>query len=481
MCGMDDTIWLSAREQRRLLEAREISARELMGWTYDQIERVNPTLNALVNLLPREAALTLADAADAATAAGAGAGALHGLPIAPKDAQDVTGFPTTFGFAPYRDRVATADSPLIARQRAAGALLIGKSNMPEFGLGSHTFNAVFGRTSNPYDTGRSAGGSSGGAATALASGMLTVTDGSDMGGSLRNPASFCNVVGLRPSIGRLPVEAGYGWLGRLATSGPMARTVADAAWLLSVQAGPHGADPLTLTEPGAAFRADLATNAAGLRIAVTEDLGRLPVDAEVRAVCRAAGDVFESLGAQVSEAHPDLSGAMDVFQTQRAAVLAATGRALDESLPDWRTHAKDTAVWNIEKGFELETAALLESEMRRTALYRRVARFFEDHDALVLPAAQVPPFDAELEWVPEIAGQTLDTYIDWMAVCCEISVTGLPAISVPGGFTEAGLPVGLQIVGPPRGDFQLLQIAHAFEQATRHGERRPDLDRLARG
>ena len=232
---MEELNWLSARTQVDLIKSRQVSAVELMNCTYDQIERLNPALNALVNLLPREAAVALASAADARDPQNCGP--LHGLPMAPKDLLDLQGFPTTAGFVPYADRIAQDDSVLIARQRSAGALAIGKSNVPEFGLGSHTFNALFGATHNPYDLEKTPGGSSGGAAAALASGMLSVADGSDMGGSLRNPASFCNVVGFRPSIGRVPPKQGFGWFGRLSTAGAMARSVADAALLFSVQAG----------------------------------------------------------------------------------------------------------------------------------------------------------------------------------------------------------------------------------------------------
>ncbi len=470
---MDELNWLNATTQVDLLKSRQVSAVELMSCCYDQIERCNPQINALVNVLPREKALDLAAASDECKTENQGP--LHGLPIAPKDMLDAEGLPTTFGFVPYADRIARSDSTLIARQRAAGAIVIGKSNMPEFGLGSHTFNALFGATRNPYDLDKTPGGSSGGAAAALASGMLSITDGSDMGGSLRNPASFCNVIGFRPSIGRVPDDRGFGWFGRLATAGPMARTVADAALLFSVQAGPSPDDPLTLPEDGARFRESLAVDLAGMKFGVTSDLGLVPVDSEVASIVESAASVFADLGCTLTRECPDFSDAMDIFQTQRAASLAVTGRILEQTLPDWRAHAKDTAIWNIERGFALTADEVIRSELRRTELYRRVSRFFEQHDALLLPAAQVPPFDSSLDWIREINGQPMPTYIDWMTVCCAISVTGLPAISVPAGFTESGLPVGLQIVGKPRGDFELLQIAHAFEAATHFGMTRPEV------
>jgi amidase len=473
---MKDLLWSGARAQRQALIEGEISAVELMIAHYDQIEALNPEINAIVNLLPREKALALAAQSDRELR-DADPGVLHGLPMAPKDLSDTAGFPTTFGFVPYAQRNAPADCELVARQRRAGAIMIGKTNVPEFGLGSHTFNALFGATRNPYNPARTAGGSSGGAAAALASGMLSIADGSDMGGSLRNPAAFCNVVGFRPSIGRVPDERSFGWFGRLATAGPMARNVADAAWLFSVQAGPFAADPMSIDEPGSSFRESLTTGAsAGLRgrtIAVSEDLDLVPVDPEVRQALRNAARELEALGARVEPVCPDLSRAMQVFQVQRAASLAVTGRTLDLTVPNWRDHAKDTAIWNIEQGFALTAEDLLEAETARTVIYRDVVKFFERYDALLLPSAQVPPFAIDTDWVREIEGQPMATYIDWMTVCCAISVTGLPAISVPGGFTGDGLPIGVQMVGGPRRDWQLLQLAFAFEQATGHARQRP--------
>jgi amidase len=473
MTQMEDLLWQSARETAQLIRDGNVSAVEVMNAHYNQIEALNPMLNAIVNLLPRERALALAAHADKAISAGTRVGSLHGIPMAPKDMIDVQGFPTTQGFVPFADRVAASDCELVARQRQAGALMIGKTNLPEFALGSHTFNELFGITRNPYDHSRTAGGSSGGAAAALASGMLSIADGSDMGGSLRNPAAFCNVVGLRPSIGRVPDERGFGWLGRLATAGPMARSVRDMAWLFSVQAGPFPGDPLTLPEPGSVFRDIPEIDLSGKRVAMTEDLNLVPVDSEVRHAVQAAARTLETLGAQVEVACPDLSEAMAVFQTLRAANLAVTGRTLDRSVPDWRSHAKDTAIWNIEKGFALTAEEIIDAELNHTRIFREVSSFFDNFDLLVLPSAQIPPFPVEMHWVDEIEGQTLDTYIDWMTVCCAISVTGLPALSIPGGFTADGLPIGVQFVAGPRQDLALLAMAQCFEQATGFGARRP--------
>lgn len=462
----------TATQLRELLRTRAISARELMQATYRRINAHNRRLNALVNLLHEDEALKLADDADRRIKAGEDS-PLLGLPMAPKDMEDVQGFPTTMGFQPWKDRLASVDGLIASRMRSAGALFIGKSNVPEFGLGSHTFNTLFGHTRNPWNVTRTPGGSSGGAAVALATGMLPIADGSDMGGSLRNPASFCNVVGFRPSIGRVPDDGrASGWFSRLDTRGPMGRTVADAALLLSVQAGACGEDPLSIHESGDSFLSLQPADARGLRIAWSADLG-LPTDPEVRKVMNTVPATLRALGCHVEQEQPDLSGAMDVFNTQRAAHLSHLGRSLDRAVPDWRAHAKDTAVWNIELGLALSAEEMLRSEVERTRIYRRIARFFDDFDAFCIPAAQVPPFDASLDWVHEIDGITMPTYLDWMRVCCMISITGLPCISVPAGFTEDGLPVGVQIVGRPQGDRALLELAMAFEGGCPLHERHP--------
>jgi len=444
-----------------------------MNEIYDRIEAINPVVNALVNLLSREDALQLAEAADAVPIAERGV--LHGLPMAPKDAVMVRGFPTTLGFRPYAERIAQEDDLTATRLRAAGAVFIGHSNMPEFGLGSHTFNSLFGATLNPYDVSKTPGGSSGGAAVALATHMLPLADGSDMGGSLRNPASFCNVVGFRPSMGRMPNSKGFGWYGRLSTTGPMGRTVADTTLLMSVMAGPHTSDPLTLPESGEYFLDGLVPqdNLTSLKVAYSPNLHGLPVDPAVAEVVRGAADTFSNLGCAVVETAPDLSRAMDVFQTQRAAGLSLLGILLDTSVKDWKSFTKDTAIWNIEQGRRLSAQQIINTEVLRNQIYTDAVAFMDDFDILILPAAQVPAFDATLDWVREINGQTLETYIDWMTVCCAITVTGFPAVSVPSGFTKDGLPVGLQIVGRPRGDLALLRIAHAYEAATEHHKRKP--------
>ena len=459
----------------RDLQRGTVSAVDVMRETYRRIEALNPELNALVALLPEADALLLAEAADRVPHADRGP--LHGLPMCPKDAVEVEGFATTWGFVPWAENFPKADDGLAARMRGAGALFIGRSNMPEFGLGSNTFNSLYGRTKNPYDLDRTPGGSSGGAAAALASGMLPFADGSDMGGSLRNPASFCNVVGFRPSMGRMPNNKGFGWFGRLGITGPMARTVADTALLFSVQAGPDANDPITLPEPGETYldaivpREDLS----GLKIGFAPKLHGIAIDGEVMTVMQAAADQCANLGADIIELGPNLSEAMQVFHVQRAAGLATLGDSLDRTIPDWKDHAKETAIWNIEKGQTLTSQEILDSELTRNRIYAETVRYFSEVDALLLPAAQVPPFLSDIEWIEEIEGQKMNTYIDWMEICCAITVTGCPAISVPGGFTTSGLPVGLQIVGPPRADLGVLKIAHTFEAATEHYKTAPAL------
>jgi len=470
-------LWDDALTLCRDLQRGSTSAVDLMRNVYARVQAINPTVNALVNLLDEQEALALAAAADQVPIAERGP--LHGLPMAPKDAVAVRGFPTTWGFKPFASRIEEHDSTLAKRMREAGAIFIGHSNMPEFGLGSNTFNALFGATLNPYDISKSAGGSSGGAAVALATDMLPLADGSDMGGSLRNPASFCNVVGFRPSIGRTPISRGFGWYGRLVTAGPMAKTVADTSLLMSILAGPDAADPLTLPESGDYFLDALVPAQVDanqpIKVAISEDLGTLPIDSRVRSVIQSAAGVFSDLGAQVSQDHPNLTGAMEVFQTQRAAGLRTLGRSLDMAIPNWRDDAKDTAIWNIERGFALTADELLHAEQLRTKIYADTAAFFQHYDVLALPAAQVPPFAIEQAWVSEIDGINLETYIDWMAVCCMITVTGLPTLSVPAGFTPAGLPIGVQLVGKPRGDLELLKIAHAFERSTQFYKQRPSI------
>ena len=464
-----DICFSSAVELVERIRRRDVSAGEVMAAFLAQIERVNPLVNAIPTLLP-ERAEAGAEAADRALAAGEAVGPLHGLPVAIKDLVPTRGIRTTFGSPIYADHVPDQDEIIVERLRAAGAVVIGKTNTPEFGAGSQTFNPVFGKTRNPYALDRTCGGSSGGAAVALACGMLPIADGSDLGGSLRNPASFCNVVGFRTSPGRVPHWPSEDIWEPLSVQGPMARDTADAALLLSAIAGPDPRVPIAIDEPGERFRAPLGRDFAGTRVAWSPDLGQYEVEPEVVEVCERSLSALNDLGCTVEPAHPDLSDADEIFQVLRAWKTAA-GREADYR--EYKDRLKDTVIWNIERGLPLSGLEIANAIAKRSALYQRACEFFETYEYLVLPAVQVLPFSIDAPWVREINGKTMETYIDWMGLCYAITVTGHPAISVPCGFSREGLPVGLQIVGRHHHDFAVLQLAHAFEQATGHGKRRP--------
>jgi len=464
--------FLTAREMARMIRTKELSARECMEAHLKQIERVNPQVNAIVTMISPDDALEKAAKADEALARGEDTGPLHGLPVAHKDLTVTKGMRTTFGSRVFKDFVPEEDALIVERFKNAGAVTIGKTNTPEFGAGSQTFNEVFGKTHNPYDTTKTCGGSSGGAAVSLACGMQPVADGSDLGGSLRNPASFCNVVGFRPSPGRVPVWPSQAAWYPLAVQGPMARTVDDIALILSAIAGPDPRSPIAIEEPGAVFTRPLDRDFAGVRIAWSPDVGGLPVDTRVMDVLNGQRATFEALGCRVDEAFPDFSDADEIFQVWRA---WRYDLMYSELLPEHRDAMKDTVVWNIEKGMSLTGPEIGAAEKKRTALYHRVREFMTTYDFIVMPVSQVPPFDIDQPYITEINGIPMDTYIDWMRSCYYISTVGNPAISVPCGFTDEGLPVGVQIVGRHHDDFGVLQLARAFEQATSVGMRRPPL------
>ena len=466
---------LPATELARRIRAKEVSAREALSAHLDRIARVNPSVNAIVTLVADQA-MERARLADDALARGAAVGPLHGLPIAHKDLQITKGIRTTFGSPLYESFVPAEDSLLADRIRRAGAILVGKTNTPEFGAGSQTFNPVFGATRNPYDTTKTCGGSSGGAAVALACGMLPLADGSDMGGSLRNPASFCGVVGLRPSLGRVPTwPARLPW-SPLSVDGPMARNVPDVALFLSAIAGPDSRAPIALGESGSRFAGRLDRDLDGVRVAWWKDLGGVPFEATVARVVNDQRALFESLGCIVEDAEPDFTGADEAFKTLRAVAFAAGYREL---LASERSRLKDTIRWELERAGRLTANDVAKAEVLRTDLYQRMRQFFERHEFFVLPTVQVPPFDVEQPYPTEVTGVTMDTYIDWMKSCYFISVAGNPTISVPCGYTADRLPIGLQIVARHHDDWGLLQIAHAFEQAIRpaiaRGPKRPAL------
>ncbi len=470
---MTDTAlcYLTATELALKIRSGEISAVETMESHLTQIEKVNPQVNAIVTLVP-ELALEQARKADEKLAQGGKLGPLHGLPVAHKDLVQTKGIRTTFGSPIFQDFVPEQDALLVERIRNAGGISLGKTNTPEFGAGSQTFNQVFGVTKNPYDLSKTCGGSSGGAAVSVACRMLPFADGSDLGGSLRNPTNFCNVVGFRPSVGRVPSWPNESGWNSFAVDGPIARTVEDCALLLSVLAGPDARSPICLPESGAVFQQSLDRNLKGIRIAWSTDLGGLPVDSRVTETLEKQREVFEDLGCIVEECFPDFTDADEIFKTFRAWYFELKLASL---LPEHREKMKETVIWNIESGMKLSGPELGRAEVKRTALFHRVQEFMQNYDFLALPVSQVPPFSLEQEYVSEINGMKMETYLDWMRSCYYITVTGQPAISVPSGFTVDGLPVGLQLVGRPQDDLGVLQLAHAFEKATGFYNKVPDL------
>ncbi len=463
-----DIPFTPARQLARLLHARRISATEVMRAFIERIERTNPKVNAIVTFLP-EQALKEAQALDRRKTAKP---LLAGLPIAYKDLVATKGIRTTLGSLVYKDNAPKEDALLVERLKAAGAITLGKTNTPEFGAGSNTFNRVFGATRNPYDLSKTAGGSSGGAAAAVSCGMLPFADGSDLAASLRNPGNYCNVVGFRPTPGRVPTYPAVNAWDTQPVIGPIARTVEDAAFLLSAMAGPDRRAPVSIAEPGSIFAKPLKRSFKKVRVAWTPDFGGLPVEPEVTAVLEAQRKVFTSLGCIVEEACPDFTGATEAFETLRAVSFAMRFAPL---LKTHRSELKDTVIWNIEYGIGLDGAKIARAESLRTELYQRLRAFLEKYEFLLAPVNQLPPFPVETEYPTEIAGVKMTNYLDWMKSCYYITITSHPAISVPAGFTPDGLPVGLQIVGRYRDDFGVLQLARAFEAETRVFGRRPKM------
>lgn len=454
----------SARDQAAAVRRREISARELLELHLARIAERNPELNAIVSL-DEERARAGAAAADERLASGADIGPLHGLPFAFKDTHDVAGWRTTYGSPLLAENVPERDELIVERIRAAGVVVLGRTNVPEFAAGSHTFNPVFGLTRNPVDPTRSAGGSSGGAACALAAGMVPLAEGSDMGGSLRNPASFCGVVGLRPSLGRVPEWPTDNLWETTSVGGPMARDVGDLALLLSVIAGPDPRSPVALGDPGLTFAPPLTGTLAGLRVALSVDLGgAFEVDHEVAAVVASAADVLTAGGAVLSDAHPVLTEAEDTFRTLRAWRFQA---ALGDLLREHPDAFKPALAENVRAGEHLTGADVARAHRQRTALSERAREFFTAYDVLVLPAAQVPPFPADQEYPTQINGRPMTSYLDWMRAAYFITVTGCPAIALPFGHTADGLPVGVQVVAAHGRDRFLLEVASALELAVR--------------
>jgi len=463
----ESLVFRSARQLASDIQARTLSAREVMQAHLDQIAAVNPKVNAIVSLLDPDQALALADEADRT---GSHPGRpLHGLPIAFKDLEDAVGFPNTSGSPLFRDFYPEHDSVIVERLRAAGVIPIGKTNVPEFGLGSHTYNPVFGPTRNPWNPDRTAGGSSGGAAVALATGMLPLADGSDMGGSLRNPGNFNNVVGFRPSPGLVPkCPSAAPWL-PLSVKGPLARSVDDLGFFLSAMAGFDARDQLSYESEASAFADPLVMNTKGLRIAWCPDLGGLPVEPAVRDVVNGARPAFEAIGCDIDEAVPDLTDADRIFKDLRA--FSLTGMA--PLVAEHREQFKPEAIWNIESGLALSAEAVQRAMADQAALFERVGNFMATYDAFVCVVNQVSPFPVNTPWPKQVDGVEMETYIDWMKSAYFVTVTRLPAISIPAGFTPDGLPVGIQIVGRYRGDLALLKLAKAVETALALPATRP--------
>jgi len=455
----------------RLIRTKKLSAREALAEHVKQIERVNEKVNAIVTFVPEVAAVAAAKA-DEMQARNETLGPLHGLPVAHKDLFETKSIRTTFGSLLYQFNFPKEDDIVVERMARAGAITIGKTNTPEFGAGSQTFNKVFGVTHNPYDLSKTCGGSSGGAAVALACGFVPVASGSDTGGSLRNPAAFCNVVGFRPSIGRVPnPKAAFAW-STLTTSGCLGRSVADLALALSTIAGPDSHSPLSIDEPGERFARPLDRAFKGVRVAWFKDLGGTPFDARVRTVVDGHRKTFESLGCIVEQAEPSFAPAEIAFRILRAWNSANT---YGERLRANPNAFKDTLKGEIEEGLRLTGNDVARAEVAHGQLWRRFQTFLEKYEYFVLPTTQLPPFDINTPYPTEIADVQFDNYIDWMKSCWYISATGNPAASVPAGFTPEGLPVGVQIVGRNKQDFSVLQIAHAFEQATGFGKKRPSI------
>lgn len=464
-----DVCWMTATEMASLIKRKKLSSREAIEAHLKQIERVNPKVNAVVTLAA-EQAMAAAQRADDALAKKQPTGPLHGLPVAHKDLVETAGIRTTFGSPIYKDNVPAEDALIVERLKNAGAITIGKTNTPEFGAGSQTFNRVFGATHNPYDLTKTCGGSSGGAAVGLACGMFPLADGSDTGGSLRNPAAWNGIVGFRVAPGRVPSKAkGDAW-STLSVSGPMARTVRDVALMLSAIAGPDPRSPIAINEPGSRFAANLDRNFKGTRVAWFKNLGGIPIDRRVLDAVNAHRKTFESLGCIVEEAEPDFSGADESFGTLRALGFVLSYGDLSRANPG---KFKDTILWEIERGSKLTPADIAHATILHSQLWDRMRVFLGKYEYFILPTSQLPPFDVNTPYPTEVAGVKMNSYIEWMKSCYWISILENPSISMPCGFTPEGWPTGLQIVGRHRDEWSVLQLAHAFEQATLPLRRRP--------
>ncbi|MDP4772418.1 MAG: amidase [Limnohabitans sp.] len=459
----------SAIDLSRAIHLKQVSCQEVMQSTLERIARLNPVSNAIVSLQEPELLLAQARERDAQLARGESMGWMHGMPQAIKDLANAQGLRTTLGSPLMKDFVASEDGLMASRMKAAGAIVIGKTNTPEFGLGSHTFNEVFGSTCNAWNPSKSAGGSSGGAAVALAQRLLPVADGSDFMGSLRNPAGWNHVFGLRPSQGRVPMSPAQDvFIAQLATEGPMARHVADLAMLLSVQAGAHPASPLSLTEEPAVFAGSLASNPKGVRMGWLGNLqGYLPMEDGILDICQSALNSFSGMGCTVDEARLGMPPE-EIWRAWLVWRQALVGPRIAPFLinPANRDQIKPEALWEYDQSLTLTGTQLMSASASRTRFYLNMLALFEKFDVLAIPVAQVWPFDVNLRWPDNVAGRVMDTYHRWMEVVIYATLAGLPSISVPAGFGANGLPMGLALIGKPQGDWDLLKLAHAYEMAN---------------
>jgi amidase len=466
----NEICFMRAVDMVAAIRAKQLSAREVMQAHLKQIRQVNAKVNAIVTLVPEDQLMAQAAAADEALAHGNWLGPLHGLPVAVKDLHETSGLRTTYGSPLHKNNIPDFDCRVVQREKQAGAIVLGKTNVPEFGFGSQTFNPVFGPTHNPYDLTKTCGGSTGGGAVTVACGMAPLADGSDMGGSLRNPPNFCNVVGIRPSPGRVPdVPTHLGWF-TLAVPGPVARNVTDCAYFLSVLAGYDHHSPISIEMPGAQFAQPLGNRSfQGVRVAMFKDMG-LPWDPEVKSVVQAQRKVFESLGCVVVEAEPDFTDANQAFLAWRHWSVEL---AFGDQLATHGDQLNEYIHWHVEEGRKLTGPYLARVEARRTALFQRLCNFKGEYDFFLLPVNQVLPFDVHRHYPTEIAGVPMENYLAWMKSAYYISTAGNPAMSVPCAFSSTGLPIGIQIVGRHHDDWGVLQLGYAFEQATNVGKRIP--------
>ena len=461
----------SATELIEGIKIKDFSIKEVMQAHIKQINKMNPKINAIVSL-EEDKALKKAIEMDNNIKNRPSKQSLLGIPIAIKDTHNAKGFMTTYGSEIYRDNRSEESEIAVERMVDEGAIILGKTNVPEFAAGSHSFNKVFGTTYNPYDTSKTAGGSSGGAAASLASGMVALADGSDMGGSCRNPAAYNNIVGLRPSPGLIPVKNKRASFSPLSVQGPLARTVEDVALMLSVMAGYDKRAPLSnALKVKQSFDLTKSLPLKDIKIGYSADLGGMvPIEQKVRTIFNQQISKFEDLGCFVEEASINLTGAAETFQILRAHEFSI---GYEDIYLSHQSKIKETVLWNIEKGLNLTSKDIRNAEIQRTNIYNEANNFFKDYDFMISPVSQVQPFDAKIEYPTEIDGIKMETYVDWMESCSIITVTGCPAISVPAGFTEDGLPFGLQIIAPLNQEEALLNIAYAFEQATKYGLVRP--------